>query len=99
MARRSSCAEVASVNRPTRIRYFHHFAGLTYPGPWRERLLEIVHPDTEVEFVQPGADAFIEFVEDVYHAELMGVQFANDARLTCLAGEADIICHSCGAEP
>jgi Asp/Glu/hydantoin racemase len=87
------------MDTPVRIRYFHHFRRLTYPGPWEDRLNALKRPDTEVEFVQPTDDAFIEFVEDVYQSELMGVQFAQDALVTAGDGGVDAICHSCGAEP
>jgi allantoin racemase len=87
------------MRRPVRIRYMHHFKGLVYPGPWEERLLELKAPDTELRFDPAPDDAFVEFVEEVYEADLEGVQFSRDAWKAEREGGWDALVHACGAEP
>lgn len=46
-----------------------------------------------------GADAFVEFVSNVYETELEGVQFARDAWKEERRGDVDALVNACSAEP
>jgi allantoin racemase len=64
----------------------------------RESLLAVKDPDTEI-VIRPAPDAFVEFVEQTYEAELVAVQDAREAWKIEQEGEADAICMGCNAEP
>ena len=64
----------------------------------RESLMEAKDPDTEI-VVRRAPDAFVEFVEQTYEAELVAVVSAREAWKIEQEGDVDAICMGCNAEP
>ena len=86
--------------RTIRIVYIDAFKRTVsdYPPKPRQVFLDVADPSTTLE-LRAAPDAFVEFVEQTYEAELTAVQGAREAWKVEQQGNVDAICIDCNVEP